>query len=342
MLSCNMWGVPFVESNKKERFKEFSKQVIEQNTHDIYCFQEVFSERRGFLLKWIPYILVGILYCIAWVCDKTSLPTVAQKLKQAGRWIVNYIVTGADLIEGKIWSIFALLLYPIHWDSPKNPFFWNDHYDKWHFIRACEKVWGKAYFARSNLSFWPTKFVDSGLLIVSRFPLRKIGEVVYQNLMDEDKLATKGALFAVMEITTPSGGTEKIAICTTHLQSGYGQGPRMTIRQREIAHIASSFKAFTTKDGVPLSDYHCIIAGDFNICCYRDEKEYCVMMTELNSNFAPRDLKDVAAMFQPGCCTEGDRRVDYILTNLWCESCHVIDFHLSDHKATEAILCVPR
>lgn len=51
----------------------------------------------------------------------------------------------------------------------------------------------------------PFKFVDSGLLIVSRFPIEKVGQVKYSSLMDLDRLADKAALFVTVDIPTTSG-----------------------------------------------------------------------------------------------------------------------------------------
>jgi len=189
------------------------------------------------------------------------------------------------------------------------------------------------------LSLSPIKFVDSGLLIISRFPLEKVGEVTYTTLMDEDKLATKGALFVLVDVPSTKG-TEKVAVCTTHLQAGYGKGKRMDIRNQEVATIAQCFNHLVCKSGMQLSSYPSIVTGDFNTCCFKEEQDYMSMLAKLNTNFQARELKDIVSIFQPQSNTEGDRRVDYIFSNLWCESCQVVDFKLSDHKAVEAVLCV--
>lgn len=39
VLTYNMYGVPFLDSKKKERFAQFSKEVIAQDRYDLYCFQ---------------------------------------------------------------------------------------------------------------------------------------------------------------------------------------------------------------------------------------------------------------------------------------------------------------
>ena len=108
------------------------------------------------------------------------------------------------------------------------------------------------YIAKSN----DDKFLieDSGLMIFSKYPIRKYNFYFYRDSLGVDKLSEKG--FVVAEIKV---GTKHIRVANTHMQSDAwvrnknekGLKSRVEVRYSQLLHIATT-------------NTH-IVVGDFNI-----------------------------------------------------------------------------
>ena len=97
--------------------------------------------------------------------------------------------------------------------------FWTDSCrQKADLIKAAKQHWGSVHVAESDVPhpyYNFTKIVDSGLLILSRFPLQKLSEITFKSSSGWDALSHKGAVLVRVVIDSTS-----IHIINTHLNAG--------------------------------------------------------------------------------------------------------------------------
>ncbi|KAL7713623.1 sphingomyelin phosphodiesterase [Entamoeba marina] len=116
-------------------------------------------------------------------------------------------------------------------------------------INKAKKV-GFHYVLKSKKPKYPLYVCDSGLLIISRYPITSSDFFLYHRSVHADAVAAKGILYAKISIT-PS---QHIHLFNTHTQAVYTFNPHddpvaLTIRNR---HITSFFSIF-------------LLCGDFNV-----------------------------------------------------------------------------
>jgi endonuclease/exonuclease/phosphatase family metal-dependent hydrolase len=104
-------------------------------------------------------------------------------------------------------------------------------------------------------------FTDSGLLVLSRFPILESDEITYEDSMSSDRLSSKGATYSKIQI-----GSSCIHLFSTHLQSSYTTFDyqeflryRM-IRRKQLVQL----KKFIDLKTAGLNET-VLIGGDFNI-----------------------------------------------------------------------------
>lgn len=111
------------------------------------------------------------------------------------------------------------------------------------------------------------KPVNSGLLILSKYPIREQSFYMYSSMAHADKFSSKGVLAITIEIEENSFAH----IATTHLQAQNGEKYEQ-IRKRQYKYIDEKvIRNFKLKD-IPL-----ILTGDFNIDMH-NENEYLPFM----------------------------------------------------------------
>lgn len=118
------------------------------------------------------------------------------------------------------------------------------------------------------------KPVNSGLVIFSKFPMKDVEIMLFDELAAEDKFSSKGVLFA--KIKLPTG--EIVQLATTHFQAKRDE-KYQKIRSTHITQIENAFK---TK--IP-SKMKVIFGGDFNIT-ENQKEEY----DNFKSNFSSLGL----------------------------------------------------
>jgi endonuclease/exonuclease/phosphatase family metal-dependent hydrolase len=101
----------------------------------------------------------------------------------------------------------------------------------------------KGFFLRTN----------SGVCIVSKYPLKHIGEVQYENCNGVDCFSRKGALMVEIE---KEG--KLVQLIGTHLQSGDGK-TNSKVRVKQYRQLEDELLSRYNKEGIPQ-----IICGDFN------------------------------------------------------------------------------
>ena len=199
---------------------------------------------------------------------------------------------------------------------------------------------GFAHYATGPSSnIFKGKFVDSGLLILSKFKLLDHVILQYTNGIKSDNLSAKGAICIKVEVLG-----QVMAIFTTHLQASYTlnlteSSDVVRIRQLQL-HELNAFIRKTTQ----LND-HIIVTGDFNINARATLFEYERLFRHIAMKDASLDvLKEHPITFYPwqyrfkGVPSPKEQEcLDYIFyQNLFISTVQVLkDPLLSDHFGLE-------
>lgn len=101
------------------------------------------------------------------------------------------------------------------------------------------------------------QLTGSGLFIVSKYPMKVLDQVVFDDCADSDCLASKSAI--MVELTIPDGHNEKtIQMINTHLQAWNGP-QEIAIRKKQLLQI-KEMMSNNAKVGVAQ-----VLVGDLNI-----------------------------------------------------------------------------
>ena len=187
----------------------------------------------------------------------------------------------------------------------------------------------------------------SGLLIVSKYPMKVLDQVVFKDCSGTDCFAAKSAM--IVEITLPSN--EKVQMIGTHLQ-GWNGPEIMNIRKNQLLEIKEMMKAHA-KTGIAQ-----VLIGDLNIDG-RIKPEYDNSLALMDMTSTPLEGKfnfsngfsTVGCFDNPGGINPGEwidhmwlkpngteiqinsKKVVPILGKIGPKECP-----LSDHYAVEAII----
>jgi endonuclease/exonuclease/phosphatase family metal-dependent hydrolase len=129
---------------------------------------------------------------------------------------------------------------------------------------ARKRIWNKIKSTHPYESgvFKKKKFLtvlNSGLWVVSKYPITVLDHVYFDRSMHSDKFATKGSL--MVEVQLPN---RKVQIVGTHLQAWFG-APEDSIRYSQLSLIRQMMDEFRS----PGVDQ--VILGDLNFDDYRSE-----------------------------------------------------------------------
>ena len=103
--------------------------------------------------------------------------------------------------------------------------------------------------------------VDSGLLVLSKYPIVRTSFYKYKHACSWDKLSSKGILYACIQLGTDS--STQIHLFNTHLQSTYHEDDTSAFEvQRNQLHSLQQFVEVTMKGTENKPVY---IVGDFNM-----------------------------------------------------------------------------
>lgn len=125
-------------------------------------------------------------------------------------------------------------------------------------IARCALNQGYKYYTFGPESNWlKGKFVESGLLLISKYP------IIYTNLLEfddgsnVDQFAAKGALYAQIQVNDSI-----LHLFSTHLQASYGNlepnDPSVIARQKQVIQLRDWIHETNPKGTV-------ILLGDFNV-----------------------------------------------------------------------------
>lgn len=171
-------------------------------------------------------------------------------------------------------------------------------------------------------------FMDSGLVIASRWPIDKERFVRFANYAQEDGMAAKGVLMAY---------TNGIIVVNTHMNAGHRHGK---CRMKQLAELRVAYVEFRDDllfDRLPVS--RTVIAGDWNIdansMLESGAEEYRELSREMESHglkdaFTRPILRSVGEPTTESCravgasnldtATATAQRLDVIFTNATVES----------------------
>gem|GEM_PF-144044 len=110
---------------------------------------------------------------------------------------------------------------------------------------------------------------NSGIWILSKYPIMRSQSIVYKFRVGWDAFSRKGALLLELDVDGMV-----VQIVGTHLQSSGGE----TIRKEQCMELYNGLLKMNQKDGVPQ-----IICGDFNIDKDSSKSDYQFMLDALNA-----------------------------------------------------------
>jgi len=145
-----------------------------------------------------------------------------------------------------------------------------------------------------NASWYSAKFIDAGLLILSKYPILESDGYIYRSGNQIDSWAAKQVIYAKIQIT----GTFFLHVFNTHLQASYFDSHESHNKINDFARAdqVSEMATFIEKK-TSGSPYPILITGDFNINSREtgspnnETREYKYMMETLDpSGTRLRDL----------------------------------------------------
>lgn len=192
------------------------------------------------------------------------------------------------------------------------------------------------------------QFQDSGLFIVSKYPMKVLDQVIFEDCSGNDCFASKSAI--IVEITFPND--KKIQMIDTHLQGW----DAIAVRKNQLLQIKAMMKA-NAQIGIAQ-----VLVGDLNIDG-KTESEYADSLALMNMTSSPLEgqldfsngFTTVGCFETPGGATEGEwldhmwlnpngtetkiysKKVVPIIGSLGSQECP-----LSDHYAVEAFIEVKK
>lgn len=217
---------------------------------------------------------------------------------------------------------------------------------KRHLLKEMENDYPYQYVQKRRGGLLQLKFMSSGIVVLSKFPLKFLGEVYYDECAIADCFASKAAL--LVELTLVGGS--RVQILATHMQAG-SKEKMVRVRTSQVAQIKSLLDEFM-EPGVPQ-----IVAGDLNIDS-RKEVEFEKMISTLGLHPLADSMKMMSTLAEKVGCFGKDHsgaqeNLDHILlrnnnseASLSEEAVvHIRDLFsskeecdLSDHHAVQSLL----
>jgi len=156
-------------------------------------------------------------------------------------------------------------------------------------LLATAREKGFPYYSKSVNPHWLSgKFIDAGLVILSKYPILETDGMIYCAGNQIDSWAAKQVIYAKIQISP----TFFIHVFTTHMQASYFDNHESinVINDKARASQVQEIADFVQKKTLN-SPYPTIIAGDFNIDSRGENMEYKYMMDTLVT--AKPSIKDL-------------------------------------------------
>lgn len=150
---------------------------------------------------------------------------------------------------------------------------------------------------------------DSGLFVVSKYPMEVLDQVIFKDCAKADCMSSKSAI--MVEVTLPSG--KKAQMINTHLQA-WDEPKTAAIRTKQLEQI-KEMMAKHAKPGVPQ-----ILLGDLNIDGKGGEHpEYKAGLEQMEMTSEPLtgELKGTNGFSTEGCFHKPGGLKDEWLDHMW-------------------------
>ena len=140
---------------------------------------------------------------------------------------------------------------------------------------------------------WKLKPIDSGLVIMSRFPIVERDSFIFSQGSNIDGYTTKGVLSVLLDISKKDSQEKKyLLVFNTHTQANYDLKDESywKIQQSQVSEMA----IFIHRKMKQFSGVSALVCGDFNIDARNKPEWYHWMMdrlNEMNNNEALEALK---------------------------------------------------
>ena len=146
--------------------------------------------------------------------------------------------------------------------------------------------------SQPDRSYWwshPTKQLNHGLKIFSRYPIIREASMAYSACGSWECRAGKGALYAQIQLSSGDSDSDSVPalhVVSTHMQSGDDQKAK-AVRRLQVAELAK----FVASQHIP-SNEPTVITGDWNM-------ERYVETDEIFSAFAALGVREATLMNRP-------------------------------------------
>lgn len=147
---------------------------------------------------------------------------------------------------------------------------------------------------------------NSGLVILSKYPLKNVHYERYTHHSFLDSLAHKG--FVCCEVVSPS---HRLVLCNTHLQSDYSVLQFASTRQQQLHQLLRYIQQTYTKN----KSTHCppmVLCGDWNIPLY-SQSYYTYFKTLLQTELPQHHVHSHKTRTKELCNTHQDGLLDYFV-----------------------------
>jgi len=152
-------------------------------------------------------------------------------------------------------------------------------------LNAAREKGFKYHCESINAAWYTAKFIDAGLLIMSKYPILESDGYIYRSGNQIDGWAAKQVIYAKIQIT----GTFFLHVFNTHLQASYFDSHENHNKINDFARAdqVSEMAAFIEKK-TSGSPYPILVTGDFNINSREvgspnnETREYKYMMETLD------------------------------------------------------------
>jgi endonuclease/exonuclease/phosphatase family metal-dependent hydrolase len=145
------------------------------------------------------------------------------------------------------------------------------------FIQRAEAIGFKYVVSGPTVPILTRKSMDSGVLILSKYPILKTDAVVYSKGCGADSFAAKSGVYAQIAISK----TRRVNVFATHLQASYhvATSADVGIRASQYTELRELIAKCTSQS--PGTD-PIFLLGDMNIDSIGEKKEYLDMIDNLS------------------------------------------------------------
>jgi endonuclease/exonuclease/phosphatase family metal-dependent hydrolase len=144
------------------------------------------------------------------------------------------------------------------------------------FINKSAALGFKYVVSGATVPLLSRQVIDSGVLILSKYPILTTDAIVFEPGCSFDAFAAKGAVYAQIAI----GPTRKVHVFSSHLQASYGEVTDRDFRVRQIQSI--DIRKLISKWANQTNERDLIaVLADLNIDSIGEGPEYSVLLTNM-------------------------------------------------------------